>query len=44
MKKANDNIERISNENCVCPAMGIIAAVEEQSVPTKWSMSMSGKK
>ena len=36
---ADDKIEETGGKNCVRPAMGIIAAVEERSSPNKWSMS-----
>ena len=42
-ENVNDKIEDDLEENCIRPAMGAIATVEEQSVPTKWSMSVGGE-
>ena len=43
VENTNDKIEEILEGNCIRPAMGILAAVEEQSKPTKWSMSVGGE-
>lgn len=39
MENAN-KIKKFLEETCIRPAVEMIAAVEEQSPPTKWSMSV----
>lgn len=43
MEDVDDKIEDVLEKNCIRLATGIIAAVAEQSVRTKWSMSVSGE-
>ena len=43
VENPNDQKEDEIEEKCICPAMGIIGAVEEQSTSTKWSTAVGGE-